>query len=369
MKQSIRCWLPCSSTSLGVLALLMLLSLAWTSVAFGVTIVKPKPQASLSGITQIWAVASPEEKCAYAVLCVDAQGRSVTNMQPIRFDLDTTKFKNGEHQIVINLADLGGSLDSSRPITVIFANPSNGDFHLPSSPHRPMLSTKTAAPKTVATKPAATKPTTVAAVKKPSTTKTPSLETPVVKPETPVVALQPTRVVFGPYTPQPPLAARVQPVDVKIAHALVEPFQEEKTIARDSFPCPRPARRGPITVVLDGKPMLFSVTPIMDHGNLLVLLRPLVAAANGTIDWDDAKQRVYACVRQHQMTFTPGEKIVKVDGQDVTIERPVIVADGHTTVPVSVWHDLFGGSVSYDHDFGCVCLQSVEAEEHASLPR
>jgi len=403
MKQIHCCWLHRSPTWSGLSVVLTLLCACWTSTAFGVTIVKPKPHTPLSGIAQIWAVASPDEKCAYAVLCVDDQGRCVTNMQPIRFDLDTTKFTNGEHQIMVNIADLGGAFGSSKPISVIFANGGNGDFPLPASPMNPLQAGKTAGKATakattkpgattVANTPAATtKPVTLVIVKAPITSAppnaipavtvpatkpatpvtkpaTPALETPEVKPDTLVVAEKPAHVLYGPYNLMPSVSSHVKPVDVKLAHALVEPFQE-KFITRDNFPAPRPDRRGPLTVVLDGKPMLFSVTPVVDHGNLLVLLRPLVYAANGTIDWDDAKQLVYAIVKQHRMTFTPNKNVVKVDDRDVTIERPVVVANGYTTVPVSIWRDLFGGTVAYDPDFGCVCLQSIETEKRASLPK
>ncbi len=99
------------------------LLLGWAVPAAAVAIASPQAGATVRGTVQVLAAPTAAEQYHYAILAVDAERRSVTNAQPLRFELDTTKLANGEHVLQVDLADLAGILSSSAPVKITVANP------------------------------------------------------------------------------------------------------------------------------------------------------------------------------------------------------------------------------------------------------
>ncbi len=113
-------------TFLPAVTLAMLCFGSLAQVAYCVTIISPRPHAVLSGTVQVKAQSEPEEQFSYAILIIDAEGRSMTNEQPIRFELDTTRYANGNHLLRVDLADAVGTLSTSRMIPVVIRNGGKG---------------------------------------------------------------------------------------------------------------------------------------------------------------------------------------------------------------------------------------------------
>lgn len=207
------------------LAILCFGSLA--QVAYCVTISSPRPQAVLSGTVQVKAQTEPEEQFSYAILIIDAEGRSMTNEQPIRFELDTTRYANGNHLLRVDLADAVGTLSTSRMIPVVIRNGGKGvplkfTGYL-AKPNQPVATTAPipAVPASPVTQTAPSQPTTVNAAtpaaqpavpSQPATAKvsappvTPAAPT-AVTPATPAATTQPSFTAATPPTTQPKLSA------------------------------------------------------------------------------------------------------------------------------------------------------------------
>lgn len=121
---------------------------------------------------------------------------------------------------------------------------------------------------------------------------------------------------------------------------------------------PRPIRGAELTVVMDGKPLLFTVKPIIEKGRAMVLLRPLIEAMGGQLGWDPVKKQAIATVEGRQYLFTIGENAVTVNGESTPIDRPATISAGRTIIPINIWRDVFGGTVHYDAVYGCITLDS-----------
>ena len=378
-------WFQRAQRLAGILAVSLIL--AMSSTAFAVSIVEPKPLAVLSGVAKVWAVLSPDETCAYAVLCVDAQGRSITNMQPLRFEIDTRLIPNGQHSFRVDLGNTGGIIGKSPSITVYIANGKVGS-HSPKVVYGPYhkgpAPAKPVPPATIVAKP---KPMTApgAPVKygpnpPPALTKTSA--------PAPVHAKAASSVKYGPYppaltkTPAPApdhvkagVPTKIKPnadvpvlPPVKLAPAPLPVKLAPPVAASEDTDYPLPARYARMLVVMDGQPIVCSAMPEMQDGHLLVRLRPLVAAVNGTIDWNSARKRVTAVVNNRKMTFTPGTNLVRIDEEQVAIARPVTIVDGWTIVPITIWRDLFGGNLDYNPEYGSVCLHMLSKTLQARVP-
>jgi len=301
MKTFQRQSLPRTLTSLAAAVLLLLYGIP----ALAVSITGPKPDSKVKGTVHVSAVPGQgEEGFAYAILLVDNEQLSVSNVQPLRFELNTADLSNGPHLVQIQLSDLAGLMAKSKTVRIIVANPLPGSII--SAPAPAVIPTPPV--------PAATKP----AIKpaKPSATQP--------APQTPTAIVVP----IAPAAPVTPTAA------------------------------PRPIRGAELTVVMDGKPLMFSVKPIIERGRAMVLLRPLIEAMGGQLSWDAEKKQVIATVDDRQYTFTIGESTVLVDGSSMPIDRPAILLTDRTVIPITIWRDVFGGTVEYNAIYGSISLCS-----------
>jgi len=142
-----------------VISLTTVMFLFGMSVPVGaVSISSPKPMSNITGTVQVLAVPDANEgKYAYAILLVNNQRLSMTNAQPLRFELDTTGLPNGAHLLQVELADMAGLLSTSKVVTVIVANPTlGGSVAIPTPPKPEPTVAKAEPPK--ATTPVVAKP-------------------------------------------------------------------------------------------------------------------------------------------------------------------------------------------------------------------
>lgn len=286
-----------------------LLLLTWGLPVYAVTITAPKPNARVSKVIHIAATPAAGETYTYAILLVDNEHYGMTNVAPMRFEVDTTQLANGPHVLQINLADVAGILSRSKVVRVVVTNP------LPPGSAAPQIATllPPAAPV--------------------STAKVPKTAVP--QPAQQPVATIPTSAPKSTITPTAaPIAA---------------------TPAQSA--APRSIRGAELGVVLDGTPML-TVQPTIDRGRAMVLLRPLVEALGGKLVWDSVKRQAIAEVDGCQYVFSIGENTATINGLRAEIDRSVIIVTGRTVVPVTVWRDLFGGTIKYDREYGCISLNS-----------
>ena len=272
--------LPRTLTSLAAAVLLLLYGVP----ALAVSIIAPKPDSTVKGTVHVSATPGKgEEGFAYAILLVDNESFSVSNVQPLRFALNTANLSNGPHLLQIKLSDLAGMLGRSQTVRIIVANPVPGSIV--------------------------------------------SAPVPAVKPEAPKPSAAPPKPVAA--TPAAPPAA-----------------------------APRPIRGAELAVVMDGKPMAFAVKPIIDRGRAMVLLRPLIEAMGGQLGWDAEKKQAVATIDDRQFIFTIGESVALVDGASTSIDRPAVIIADRTVIPITIWRDVFGGTVEYNPVYGSISLGS-----------
>lgn len=97
---------------------LLLSAAACAFAAPQVTITKPKENARVANTFTVQADTSASTNFGYAILYIDTKGFGVSNALPISFQVDAATLANGTHELRIDLADLAGSLASSKPVHV-----------------------------------------------------------------------------------------------------------------------------------------------------------------------------------------------------------------------------------------------------------
>jgi len=272
-----------------------------------VKITSPKPKAVLQGTVPVLATADGLVTYSYATLLVDTVGKSLTNADPVRFELDTKRLKNGTHSLQIAISDSSGVVAISPAVPVVVLNSVLDDQQTP----RPMT--------------------------------------------------QPSAPAHTPITTAPNTTT-THPAPARVASSVTSPLTAPVTIAPPVIPGKSFASGTVTTILLDGKPLVSEYAPIIENGRAMIFLRPLIVAIGGKLGWDNAAKQATVTLDQRSMTFTVGKKTASLDGKLITIDRPAIALHGRLAVPVSIWRDFFGGNAGYNAEYSCIWLRT-----HASL--
>ncbi len=348
----------CLSVSRLLLPTLLALGLcaSLAQAAPGVKITSPKAGASISGSVPIIAVTSGITTFNYATLAVDTFGKGLANANPLRFVLDTTRLKNGQHSLQVSISNDAGLCAVSPAVPVMVLNALIGAQPLPAplpsaaktatvpaSPTKKIGTTMAAQPKLPASPPA---------VKLTS----PLPAQPGISATLPGNSLASTRPAQAAELATPSVALRIAALTAPALPSIMQ---------RPSFNAATKETNTMVTtILLDGKPLVSDYAPIYDNGREMIFLRPLITAVGGNLSWNDEAKQATATLDQHNVIFTIGANTALVDGQSIPLARKVIERHGHLVIPATAWRDLFAGDVGYDEEYCCVWLRS-----HASLVR
>lgn len=111
------------------------------------------------------------------------------------------------------------------------------------------------------------------------------------------------------------------------------------------------------TIYLDDTPLVFEMAPFIDLGRSMALLRPLIAAAGGTLVWQGNQGE--ATVNQHRLSFTLNEATARLDGNPIILARPLTQIQDRVFAPVTLWRDLFACDVAFEAATRSVRLHSL----------
>lgn len=113
-----------------------------------------------------------------------------------------------------------------------------------------------------------------------------------------------------------------------------------------SFGCAAQAVASP-SIILDGKPVVFDSSPVIENNRLLVPLRPVLESIDATVTWNPEAQIVTVSKGTSQVNLTIGNSIANCNGQIIDIDAPARIIDGRTMVPLRLLSEAFGMTVNW----------------------
>lgn len=114
-------------------------------------------------------------------------------------------------------------------------------------------------------------------------------------------------------------------------------------------------------VILNGKPVSFTVSPRMVNNRLLVPLRSVFEAIGSTIKWDQATQT--ASISRHNLAIMlpVNSTTATVNGKVWKLDVPAQVAQQQILVPLRFVAESLGGCVGWDSDINTVYITAPAA--------
>lgn len=107
-------------------------------------------------------------------------------------------------------------------------------------------------------------------------------------------------------------------------------------------------------VLFNGEPMVFDVDPFIEDGRTMVPFRAIFEAADSTVMWDQDTETVIAVKTEPKGTTSIalqiGSSEAFVNGVKVTLDKPALIKDERTFVPLRFVMESLGAKVDWDND-------------------
>lgn len=103
----------------------------------------------------------------------------------------------------------------------------------------------------------------------------------------------------------------------------------------------------PITVTVDGDPVVFDQPPVILDGRVMVPMRAIFEALGAQVNWEVGKQVVTAAKNKNTIKLSIGSDHAVVNGRERALEVPAQIINNRTMVPVRFISESLGAKVSW----------------------
>ena len=102
-----------------------------------------------------------------------------------------------------------------------------------------------------------------------------------------------------------------------------------------------------ITVIVNGKKVIFDQKPIISEGRTLVPLRAIFEALKADVQWDDTTKTVTSLRDETKISLQIGSNNMYVNDAAKVLDVPAQIVNSRTLVPVRAISEAFGAKVEW----------------------
>ena len=354
-----------------------------------VEISSPKAGQTVQGLLEIRVNVKNQLRAKMVSFIVNGDMRSMTNVAPYTYVIDTEMLPNGWHEVQVLVVDENNISVRSRKVRVFVNNPGGRTERvMPSvavAAPTPNFNTMSGGYAAVMAKPSQAKPMNVTAPKAVTSgvrNLTPTgkrIVKPVVKaPVKPVVKPAVAKPVTAkPVTAKPVTAkpVRTLPAPVSTKPVAVKPVVSKPVTTKPVVAKPAPVTTvqaatatvrvtrgtrlnmaGPLTLSYNARVLNFDVQPRVQSGIALSPFRHLYEAAGGKVKWSNSSKTVNANGAANSASIRIGSRTATLNGQRTTLEYAAFIDRGRTVVPLSFISDTLNVNVDVDTKTGHVLI-------------
>jgi len=115
-------------------------------------------------------------------------------------------------------------------------------------------------------------------------------------------------------------------------------------------------REKPIRIQLNDKEVFFDTDPYFSNGRTMVPLRGIMETLGATVGWDSANGLIWASKGDIKVEMWNNSNIIRVNGEERTLDVPVQVRYNRTHVPLRFIAEIFGAEVNFLSDKNMVTI-------------
>lgn len=113
-----------------------------------------------------------------------------------------------------------------------------------------------------------------------------------------------------------------------------------------------------IKVLLDGQELIFDVPPQLIDNRTMVPMRKIFEAMGANVDWNGDTQTVTATKDDITVIMQIDNKVIKVNGENITLDVPPQLVDSRTLVPARAVAESLNAKVDWDGTTSTVYITS-----------
>jgi len=364
--------------------------LAEQTVGAPVYLSQPTVGQSVMGVVDIKIGFNAALNSSYVSFFVNDQFKGMTNYPPYSFTWDTTKEKNGWHEIEAWAVDAGSNTFKTRKIKVFVNNPGGRTDREGYIGLEPVKNPVGAPNATGAGKGLRSNATGTTAAGAKNSGVVPQVKATTTAASTAKPATASTTVASGPkmMVPTGNRNAKVTPLPKPVATTKPAPKPTNKVdltlvATKDDAAKAAPAVRAAVgamrtaallkinkgtklpnvatfAVLMNDKFVEFDVAPRVDGGVPMTPFRHLFESAGGEVKWENLTKSVTAKADGTSIFILIGDPNAKVNELSVKMETTPYLDRGRTIVPVSFLRDALKVEIEYDKDTNHVLITSVK---------
>ncbi|MEE1042554.1 MAG: copper amine oxidase N-terminal domain-containing protein [Clostridia bacterium] len=130
------------------------------------------------------------------------------------------------------------------------------------------------------------------------------------------------------------------------------------TSTKNGINNPVDGARSFITVLLDGKGIVFDVLPIKDNDRVVVPIRAISEALGATISWDNKTMKTTIKKGATNIVLQIGNNVMEVNDSKILLDTAPEIFDSRTMVPVRAVSEAFKAQVDWDNEFQQVIIRT-----------
>ena len=353
----------------GVLVLAMVLAVTGLLGAAGATVrlTSPKSGAKVSGVITVQASVKADSKVSYVIFAVDDDRPQSSNSAPYSFELDTRALTDGAHRVFVEVYDKYGLVGSSS-VTTIYVRNNASSAQQVKKPAETRVAARPAAPAKTAKAPSA--PPAHSAAPAAGLSRAQVAATPATAEKS--ASVSPMMSARGPMS-APTHAASEVGIAASYPSSIAASTGRTSVAAGSLASRPQmPQMAAPTvrahTVVLNGRPVLFDVSPRIVGGRLEAGFRSMFESQGAKVTWHP-ETRTAKSVNGSLIVEVPiGQTVAKVNGAPVDMGSAASIAQGRTIVPVRFFASVVGAGLYWDGETRTALLQMADRQIAVRAP-
>lgn len=124
-----------------------------------------------------------------------------------------------------------------------------------------------------------------------------------------------------------------------------------------------------ISVLVDGKQVIFDQQPMIKEDRTLVPLRGIFEAMGASVTWIDETKTVFAEKRMTYVSLQIGRKTLQKDNKEIALDVPAQIINERTMVPARAVAEAFDADVKWDADTKTVTINSQQKGQHQIIDK
>ncbi|MEX2414602.1 MAG: copper amine oxidase N-terminal domain-containing protein, partial [Paenibacillaceae bacterium] len=114
-------------------------------------------------------------------------------------------------------------------------------------------------------------------------------------------------------------------------------------------------KKGIVTFV-NGEEVTFDVPPVVKEGRALVPFRAIAEKLDAVVTWNAAEKMVIVTRGDIEVKLVIGSVTALINGEEVPLDVPANVENGHTVVPISFLAEALGAAVEWDNETSSIIV-------------